>query len=50
MKQKLLTLFVLLVSAMTAFADATGSGETDPAGGSVNGVKYTYSFTESGEM
>lgn len=48
MKQKLLTLFVLLVSAMTAFADATGSGETAPAGGSVNGVKYTYSFTESG--
>lgn len=33
---------------MTAFADATGSGETAPAGGSVNGVKYTYSFTESG--
>ena len=48
MKQKLLTLFVLLVSAMTAFADATGSGETAPAGKSVNGVKYTYSFTESG--
>lgn len=48
MKQKLLTLFVLLVSAMTAFADATGSGETAPAGESVNGVKYTYSFTESG--
>lgn len=48
MKQKLLTLFVLLVSAMTVFADATGSGETAPAGGSVNGVKYTYSFTESG--
>lgn len=48
MKQKLLTLFVLLVTAMTAFADATGSGETAPAGKSVNGVKYTYSFTESG--
>lgn len=48
MKQKLLTLFVLLVTAVTAFADATGSGETAPAGGSVNGVKYTYSFTESG--
>lgn len=48
MKQKLLTLFVLIVTAMTAFADATGSGETAPAGESVNGVKYTYSFTESG--
>lgn len=48
MKQKLLTLFVLLVTAMTAFADATGSGETAPAGESVKGVKYTYSFTESG--
>ena len=33
---------------MTAFADATGSGETAPAGESVNGVKYTYSFTENG--
>ena len=33
---------------MTAFADASGSGETAPAGESVNGVKYTYSFTESG--
>ena len=29
MKQKLLTLFVLLVTAMTAFADASGSGITD---------------------
>ena len=48
MKQKLLTLFVLLVSAMTAFADATGSGETDPDGDSVNGIKYSYTFKESG--
>ena len=48
MKQKLLTLFVLLVTAMTAFADATGSGETDPDGDSVNGIKYSYTFKESG--
>ena len=48
MKQKLLTLFVLLVSAMTAFADASGSGKTDPNGDSVNGIKYSYTFKESG--
>lgn len=46
MKQKLLTLFVLLVSAMTAFADATGSGIT--AGNETNkkGISYEYKFTE----
>ena len=46
MKQKLLTLFVLLVSAMTAFADATGSGVT--AGNDINkkGISYKYQFTE----
>lgn len=46
MKQKLLTLFVLLVSAMTAFADATGSGVT--AGNNTNkkGISYNYQFTE----
>ena len=46
MKQKLLTLFVLLVSAMTAFADAAGSGVT--AGNDINkkGISYKYQFTE----
>ena len=46
MKQKLLTLFVLLVTAMTAFADASGSGITD--GNKVNekGISYKYQFTE----
>ena len=46
MKQKLLTLFVLLVTAMTAFADATGSGVT--AGNDINkkGISYKYQFTE----
>lgn len=46
MKQKLLTLFVLLISAMTAFADATGSGIT--AGNETNkkGISYEYKFTE----
>ena len=33
---------------MTAIADATGSGETDPDGDSVNGIKYSYTFKESG--
>ena len=47
MKQKLLTLFVLLVSALTAFADAEGSG-TSKGNENVNkdGVPYTYQFTE----
>lgn len=47
MKQKLLTLLVLLVSAMTAFADAEGSG-TSKGNENVNkdGVPYTYQFTE----
>lgn len=46
MKQKLLTLFVLLISAMTAFADASGSGIT--AGNETNkkGISYEYKFTE----
>ena len=46
MKQKLLTLFVLLVTAMTAFADASGSGVT--AGNDINkkGISYKYQFTE----
>lgn len=51
MKQKLLTLFVLLVSAMTAFADATGSGiatkDQNGAGLAENKyVSYSYKFTE----
>lgn len=47
MKQKLLTLLVLLVSALTAFADAEGSG-TSKGNENVNknGVPYTYQFTE----
>lgn len=51
MKQKLLTLFVLLVSAMTAFADATGSGvatkKQDGTGLTEDKyVSYSYKFTE----
>lgn len=46
MKQKLLTLFVLLVSAMTAFADASGSGVTDGNEVNKNGISYEYQFTE----
>lgn len=46
MKQKLLTLFVLLVSAMTAFADATGSGVTKGNNSNKNGISYEYQFTE----
>lgn len=46
MKQKLLTLFVLLVSAMTAFADATGSGVTKGNDSNKNGISYDYQFTE----
>lgn len=46
MKQKLLTLFVLLVSAMTAFADATGSGVTKGNDINKNGISYNYQFTE----
>ena len=46
MKQKLLTLFVLLVSAMTAFADATGSGVTAGNEMNKNGISYNYQFTE----
>ncbi len=46
MKQKLLTLFVLLVSAMTAFADATGSGVTKGNDSNKNGISYKYQFTE----
>lgn len=52
MKQKLLTLFVLLVSAMTAFADdATGSGVAtkDHNGAALaenQYVSYSYKFTE----
>ena len=40
MKQKLLTLLVLLVSAMTAFADATGSGVTKGNDINKNGISY----------
>lgn len=52
MKQKLLTLFVLLVSAMTAFADATGSGiaKYDDGGNVLNnreGISFEYEFKES---
>ena len=46
MKQKLLTLFVLLVTAMTAFADATGSGVTAGNEMNKNGISYNYQFTE----
>lgn len=46
MKQKLLTLFVLLISAMTAFADATGSGVTEGNKMNPNGISYKYQFTE----
>lgn len=46
MKQKLLTLFVLLVTAMTAFADATGSGVTKGNDSNKNGISYNYQFTE----
>ena len=52
MKQKLLTLFVLLVTAMTAFADdATGSGVAtkDHNGAALaedQYVSYSYEFTE----
>lgn len=52
MKQKLLTLFVLLVTAMTAFADdATGSGvatknDTGAALAENQYVSYSYKFTE----
>lgn len=46
MKQKLLTLFVLLVSAMTAFADATGSGVTKGNDSNKNGISYDYQFIE----
>lgn len=53
MKQKLLTLLVLLVSTLCAFAqsDATGSGVgSDTQNGDKlgsKGVAYTYTFTES---
>lgn len=46
MKQKLLTLFVLLVTAMTAFADASGSGVTAGNNSNKNGISYDYQFTE----
>lgn len=52
MKQKLLTLFVLLVTAVTAFADdATGSGvatknDTGAALAENQYVSYSYKFTE----
>lgn len=46
MKQKLLTLFVLLVSAMTAFADATGSGVAYDAS-KKSCVSFDYAFTET---
>lgn len=46
MKQKLLTLLVLLVSAMTAFADAKGSGVTAGNNSNKNGISYEYQFTE----
>lgn len=46
MKQKLLTLLVLLVSALTAFADATGSGVTKGNDINKNGISYNYQFTE----
>lgn len=46
MKQKLLTLFVLLISAMTAFADATGSGVAYDAS-KRSCVSFDYAFTET---
>lgn len=46
MKQKLLTLFVLLVSAMTAFADAKGSGVAYDAS-KRSCVSFDYAFTET---
>ena len=46
MKQKLLTLFVLLVSAMTAFADAKGSGVAYDAS-KKSCVSFDYAFTET---
>lgn len=46
MKQKLLTLLVLLVSAMTAFADATGSGVAYDAS-KRSCVSFDYAFTET---
>ena len=46
MKQKLLTLFVLLVTAMTAFADATGSGVAYDAK-KRSCVSFDYAFTET---
>lgn len=46
MKQKLLTLFVLLVTAMTAFADASGSGVTAGNASNKSGISYDYQFTE----
>ena len=46
MKQKLLTLFVLLVTAMTAFADAKGSGVTKGNDSNKNGISYEYQITE----
>lgn len=46
MKQKLLTLLVLLVSAMTAFADAKGSGVTKGNDSNKNGISYEYQITE----
>lgn len=46
MKQKLLTLFVLIVTAMTAFADATGSGVAYDAS-KRSCVSFDYAFTET---
>lgn len=46
MKQKLLTLFVLLVTAMTAFANATGSGVAYDAS-KRSCVSFGYAFTET---
>ena len=46
MKQKLLTLFVLLVTAMTAFADASGSGVAYDAK-KRSCVSFDYAFTET---
>ncbi len=46
MKQKLLTLLVLLVSALTAFADAEGSGMAYDDSRN-NSVSFAYTFTEA---
>lgn len=46
MKQKLLTLFVLLVTAMTAFADAKGSGVAYDVS-KKSCVSFDYAFTET---